>query len=117
MSIDLKLGDGHDLAIENFDLVVLSNVEQVIQHINIRLKFFLGEWFLDITIGIPYYRDVLIKGFDVGTVEAVFKDQILGTPGVTKISEFDLVLESTRVLTVSFKAVILDEEVTVEVTV
>lgn len=115
MAIDLKLDSSHDLAIENFDLVLVSGVDQVIQKIGIRLKFFLGEWFLDISVGLPYYSNVLKKDFDVGLLESSFKAQILGTPGVDSLSEFDLSLQETRTLIVTFKATILGEEVSEEI--
>lgn len=115
MSVDFKLDPAHDLSIENFDLVVISNVDQVIQNIDIRLKFFLGEWFLDIGKGLPYYSNVLKKDFDVGLLESSFKAQITGTPGVESLSEFDLALQGIRTLVVTFKVVVLDEEVSGEI--
>lgn len=115
MTIDLKLDSSHDLAIENFDLVLISDVDQVIQKIDIRLRFFLGEWFLDTSVGLPYYEDVLKKDFDTGVLEASFKAQILGTPGVDSLSEFDLFLEGTRTLIVTFKVFISGEEIAGEV--
>lgn len=115
MSIDLKLDSSHDLAIENFDLVLISGVDQVIQKIDIRLRFFLGEWFLDTTAGLPYYTNVLKKDFDIGLLESSFKAQILGTEGVDSLLEFDLSLQDTRTLIVTFKVSILDEEVSGEI--
>ena len=115
MSIDFKLDSSHDLAIENFDLSLVSGVDQIMQNIDIRMRFFLGEWFLDVNAGLPYYTNVLKKDFEVGLLESSFKAQILGTPGVNNLSEFDLSLVSPRTLTVTFKASILDEEVSGEI--
>ncbi len=116
MAIDLKLDSDHDLAIENFDLVLISGVDQIIQKIDIRLRFYLGEWFLDTSVGLPYYENVLKKDYDIGLLESAFKAQILGTDGVDSLLEFDLFLDNgTRILTVTFKVVILDEEVSGEI--
>ncbi len=115
MTIDLKLDSNHDLAIENFDLVLISGVDQVIQKIDIRLRFFLGEWFLDTSVGLPYHRNVLKKDFDVGILESSFKAQILGTNGVDSLSEFDISLDNSRRLIVTFKVFILEEEVEGEI--
>lgn len=47
-----------------------------------RLKFFLGEWFLDRRKGVPYFRHVLVRNPDLNTVRHVLRRVILGTPGV-----------------------------------
>ncbi len=116
MAVDFKLNSNHDLAIENFDLVLISGTDQVIQKIGQRLKLYLGEWFLDTTVGLPYYKNVFKKDYDVGLLEASFKAQILGTTGVDSLLEFNLSLQDGRTLIVTFKVVILGEEVSGEIT-
>ena len=50
-----------DLVFENFDLALVSDVDQVAQNLAIRLRFIEGEWFLNIFAGIPYYQYFFIK--------------------------------------------------------
>ena len=68
------------------------------------MQFFLGEWFLDTTIGIPWMQMIFVKGVAASLIEAVFKEAILNTEGVTSLEKFDpLDYEpSTRELTVNF---------------
>jgi hypothetical protein len=47
--MDLKLTGQKDLEIdaETFDLVLIDGVDAIAQDCDVRLQFFLGEWFLD----------------------------------------------------------------------
>ena len=58
IALDTATGD---LLLENFDLQLVEGRDQIAQNLMIRLRFILGEWFLDITAGIPYYDDFFIK--------------------------------------------------------
>lgn len=59
------------------------------QAIDIRLGFFLGEWFLDVTKGIPYFERIFVKQKDAkAKIDAIFKDAILGTPTVNSFLAF-----------------------------
>jgi len=102
----LKMDDNNDLAIENNRLVLTENNsdEEIRQRLLQNLRFFLSEWFLDKTVGLPYFQAVFVKGTPPEIVEAAFKDAIIGTDGVDFLSRFDpLDLNSaTRSLTVSF---------------
>lgn len=50
--IDLKLDPvTWDLAIEGGDLAIVSGADELVQHIGIRLRTILGEWFQDPSIG------------------------------------------------------------------
>lgn len=95
---DLKIVDN------NFLLSVDNSDQEIEQRIRQNLQFFLGEWFLDTTIGIPYFQMVFVKGVAPSLIEAVFKDAILETPGVSSLVEFRPIEyeSSTRQLTVDF---------------
>lgn len=59
--LDLALNaKTHDLAF-NGDVMFIDDVERVAQQIKIQLLTFLGEWFLDVTHGVPYLEYVLVK--------------------------------------------------------
>lgn len=86
--IDLKLNSDGDLAIEDLDLVLVEEDDQVAQNLLIRLRFFKGEWFLNVNDGIPYYQSILVKNPDGALVRSIFKEAILTTPDVTKLLSF-----------------------------
>jgi len=87
-------------------LVEIEGIEQVRQRIASRLKFFVGEWFLDLRQGVPYYRDVLLKSPNLALVRSLFRRVILGTPGVLSVAKLDVELDqATRQAQVTFQAV------------
>jgi hypothetical protein len=55
-----------DLALDTFGEVDFSQkgpyfihgADAVAQHLRIRLRFYLGEWFLDTRVGIPFYTQI-----------------------------------------------------------
>lgn len=97
-----------DLLIANNDLVLTSDVnpdgtDPVLQDIVQRIRFFLGEWFLDNTQGVPWLQEILVKGFDQGAADSYIQETILGTLGVQALltygSRFDA---GRRKLTLQF---------------
>jgi len=103
---DIKLSADGDLEIVDGDMVIIDGPEAIRQHLNVRLAFFRGEWFLDPSLGVPYFERVLRKPLRQTVLASVFRDAILETPGVKALDrlEFD-VDAATRRLTVSFTAI------------
>ncbi len=103
--MDLKVDDNGDLVVENDDLVLLTGLDAIIQHLKIRFRLFLGEWFLDTRVGIPWFEDILRKSPDLNVVNSLLREVITTTPGVIAITAFDLAVDSaTRVLSMRFSA-------------
>ena len=75
-------------------LMALDGAERVAQAIGIRLRTWLGEWFLDATHGVPYLDDVLGKARRPEMVDAVLRAQILDVAGVQGIERFALTLDA-----------------------
>lgn len=79
------------------------------QRVSVSLDFFLGEWFLDLKQGMPYFRDVLIKNPNSDTVRSVFRRRILQTPGMVSVDRLTVELDTTnRVATIEFEATYKD---------
>ena len=94
-----------DFVIENNSLVEIDGMEAIRQHMTIRFQIFLGEWFLDTSIGVPWFRDVLVKNPSFNVVMQVLKDVILDTPGVLQIITFEFdYTEGTREVSLDFQA-------------
>jgi hypothetical protein len=92
-----------DLALSGGDFVWQEGIEHTRQVIAARFRFFLGEWFLDLREGVPYYRDVLVKNPDREVVRSVFRNVLKTTPRVLEITRFDLRLDTTtRTLSFDF---------------
>ena len=100
--MDLLLNAAGDLDLSENDLQLVDGVEAVRQELQIRYRFFLGEWFLDPTEGVPYIRDVLKKAPNEARVRAMLIEVARTTPGVASVESIDLDLDaSLRRLTVS----------------
>lgn len=102
---DLRLNALGDLDIVNGDLRLTQGSDAIRQHILQRLRTFLGEWFLDISVGVPYYQSILVKNPNFAIVEPLLKDTILTTPGVIELLSFELdYISETRKLFLRFNA-------------
>jgi len=90
------------------DLLVLPSglaetTDSLAQCIDIRLRTFLGEHWLNPELGVPWFRDFLTKAPDLAVCRQVLWDTILGVRGVRAINRLDLsIAKATRVLTVTF---------------
>lgn len=79
----------------------LNTPDGVALAIKTRLLLFVGEWFLDVTDGTPWTTQVLDK-YTKDQYDAAIQDRILGTQGVTQITNYSSsVNTTTRTLTVS----------------
>lgn len=72
------------------NLALVYDAEAVGQHARQSLMTHLGEWFQDRTIGVPWVREILGKGYDPALAEAVIKADLLSTDGVTEITTFSV---------------------------
>jgi hypothetical protein len=102
---DFRLDADGDLDLTNGEISLTgSGQEAIAQRLKQRLSFFLGEWFLDQTRGIPFIQQIFVKRPNPVVVDAVFKSEILQEPSVTELQEFELDLDTaTRELTLSFR--------------
>jgi len=106
--MDLLLDDtSWDLATDATDLLLVNQADAIRQHLAQRLKAFMGEWFLDLRVGVPYLQQVMVKNPDPLVLDTVFKAEIINTPGIVELIEFDLRIDaSTRELQLAFKALV-----------
>lgn len=80
---DIYLNDDGNLAL-------VTGAEAIGQHIRQRLMAWRGEWFLDTSAGVEWTEYVLGRPpSEMAIAEATIKAEIVGTPGVSEILEFD----------------------------
>jgi|SRR5690606_25482948 len=114
--IDISLDNEGDLLLDDYDLKLIDNVDQIAQNLYIRLKFFLGEWFLDINQGIPFYEDIFIKSPNQIAVENIIQDEIIQTQGITEITRFESSFDSiNRQYRINFTAIANEQEINLEI--
>lgn len=95
----------NDIQIVNGDLLLVDGKEAIKQHAIQRLRIFLGEWFLDNTIGLPFFDQILVKNPDKSKIDALILNCILGTPGIQQVNAYNVESNfSTRMLRINFEA-------------
>jgi len=94
---DELLADGQSVTIEGS--------EYAVQKIQQRLQFFLGEWFLDTSLGVPWYERILVKNPDLRFVQGILRDEIAKVPGIRDVQSVEASLDlTTRRLTIAYQA-------------
>lgn len=101
-----------DIDLSTGDLRFVTGADAVEQHLRIRLRIYLGAWFLDTRVGIPYYSQILVKNPNLAAIESVYRRAITDTPGVDSLERIDLTFDtSTRRLDLTFSAKLAGEDV------
>lgn len=84
------------------------------QRIKHRLQTFRGECFLDRSVGVPYFDEVMKKNPDLGRIRSLLASVINGVEGVKKILSLTVLFApKTRNLSVNFR-VLTSEDTVVE---
>ncbi len=94
-----------DLKLTNGDLTVVKDADAVAQFLRQKLKLFQTEWFLDESVGVPFFDQVFVKNPKQVIIDTIFKREILNTPGVVELLSYSAILDGpTRKLTLTFQA-------------
>jgi hypothetical protein len=116
----------HDLYLDGSNnLVVARDAHAIGEHVKQRMKMFAGEWFLDTRVGLPWLPRpgqfaIFDRPYNAGASEALIKAEILNTPGVVAVEDFEARVDrATRGLIVEAEIVTIFDNVriTSEVTV
>lgn len=109
--MDLSLNKlTNDLDFIENDLVLTSDSDPngqnpILQDILQKMRLFLGEWFLNNKIGVPYLQRIFIKNPKISEIEAVFINLILSVSGVDSLIDFSLDVDyANRSFSINFSA-------------
>lgn len=70
--------------------------QEATQRLRMRMRRFLGEWFLDTGLGIPYRRDILVKNPDLQVIRSIFVQELLKDAAVDAVVSMNLELVDRR---------------------
>lgn len=94
-----------DIDISSGDLCLVNDVEGIAQHLRQRLSFFLGEWFLAVNQGVPWFQLILVKNPNFSLIEITLRNVVLNTPGIILLNTFNFGFNTrTRGLSISLSA-------------
>lgn len=118
--MDLLLdSDTNDIIFVNGQCPVTQRLTDVVaQRLKITLYTFLGEWFLDTTIGVPYFQQIFGKVRSKSTIDLIFQRVIANDPDVIEILSFESELAaSTRGYTMTFQVRVRDNTSSLPITI
>ena len=76
--------------------LVTDKTQWAAQHLTNRFLFFLGEWFLDTTLGLPYFQQIAVKNPDLRVLTQLFTKVVLGVPPIVSIEQLSVSLNAAR---------------------
>lgn len=94
--MQLEIDSTGDLIIENNEFQLIDGYEEIKQLLTSRLKTFYGEYFLDVTYGIPYYQTILEKGINPSILYNIFTKVIVETDGITELNKLNIDYDKTN---------------------
>jgi len=98
---DFYFDSGYDMSLEGADIAFTNDDNEVVQRLESRLQFILGEWFLDNTAGLPYPQLIFEAGTSIDDVYSLFQQVITDTEGVEKIDSL-VITPNERSILVEF---------------
>lgn len=104
----IQLDDDGDVVIDPQNgLVLIGGVPAVVQAVRYRLGLFLGEWFLNLDVGVPWY-DLIGGQFDELATRDAVAAAINSTPGISQVTQLTVTYDNpNRTVTVTWAATTL----------
>lgn len=85
---------------ETGDIVIprqlVTGVDAIVQRAMIRVRFVLGEWFLDTRLGVPYLQRVLVSSPNLAAIQQLFTAVFLSVPYIDRVEGMKLTLDKAR---------------------
>jgi enolase len=98
--------------------VTQHTADIVAQRLRITLYTFLGEWFLDTTVGVPYFQQIFGKLRTKASVDLIFQQIITDDPDVIEILTFDSTLDrGARGYSMTFQVRVSDNTASLPITI
>lgn len=95
LDLDKASPNYNDLRVVSGDLALVGATndrtdqgQAILQNILQTLRVFLGEWFMDLTIGVDYFNQILVKNPDQSKIDAIFLALIGRVAGVQTINSY-----------------------------
>lgn len=105
--VDLEIGDDNDLVFYEDGPRFVSGLAGVRQNIRTALQLKLGEWFMDTSLGVPWFQELLgdaSKGSDRDAkIRTALTREILSVPDIQSITSLSMSFDNRgRKMTIEF---------------
>jgi hypothetical protein len=98
-----------DIVITNGDTPLVDGKLAILQDVLTALKTFKGECFMNTSIGIDYFGQILVKNPKQDVIDAILINAIVQVPGVTQLNKYGFASNFlTRQLTIAFELATVD---------
>jgi hypothetical protein len=99
----------NDVAIVNGDIAICENSNKAIaQAISLRLKTISSEWFLDASVGLPYFTDVFGQKRSERYLQQLVTTEIGKVPGIKQLNDVSVQIDAHRTVHIKFTASLSD---------
>ncbi len=104
---DIKLTSSGDIDLTGLELSLVEGNEAIAQECFIGMRFFKGEWRLDLRVGIDYFGKILgQKGARVDDIATIYRQALFSIPGVAQVDSVQCTIaDGERRLNVVWRAV------------
>ena len=74
----------------NKQLTILTDLDALKCKVEQRLRFFLGEWFLNTSDGIPYFQQIFEKPVNDGLIISLINNDLIQETDITSIDDVSI---------------------------
>ena len=94
MATSLQFDYLHGLVVDSSNsLSVLTDLEALVKKCEQRLRFFLGEWFLNTSAGIPYFQEIYANSINPALIIGLLNADLLQESDITAVNEIDFTFD------------------------
>lgn len=91
---------------EGQEVIIDDMALETAQDLFVGYQFFRGEWFLDLSEGMPYYEEILAKGASDRVIRAILAQPVRDHPNVDQLLKFSYERVANRGLSFTFTALL-----------
>lgn len=105
MNISISLDGDFELDPTTNNLKLAKDTEEIRQIILRDLETLAGEWFLDTSIGVPWFTEILQKNVSTNKIDAVIIEKISTANGVVSLLSYESSVDrANRAYSIAFTA-------------
>lgn len=89
---DILLTPGGEIDLTNGKMSLVTGADGVGQKVKLKISSFVGDWFLNLLFGIPYWGSVFRHGVNEGDLTQIYGEAVTSTRGVASLDELVIAL-------------------------